>query len=61
MKFYCFFEIGEEPEKIKKTLISLAIDAINKKPRIDKVSRFRGQYYKDSWFIGFVCACCHNS
>jgi len=20
MKFYCFFEIGEEPEKIKKTL-----------------------------------------
>src|SRR5664280_953434 len=26
MKFYCFFEIGEEPEKIKKTLSYLLKD-----------------------------------
>src|SRR5674536_267988 len=30
MKFYCFFEIGEEPEKIKKTLHSFSEFGINR-------------------------------
>jgi len=42
MKFYCFFEIGEEPEKIKKTLNS-----------ITGVSTFSHKTAsKDTFFVG---------
>jgi len=36
MKFYCFFEIGEEPEKIKKTL-KMRKEIINNKRETESV------------------------